>query len=147
MQFDLSKEEKRALRVNKIKISDIPTLTCAQLLEVLSCDAQRAQCLIASGTFQLIPSIGQKLAHTLVGLGFYQLDDLKMMDGATLFDEYEKKIGFRVDPCVEDQFRLVVYVANCGHADKQWWNFTRERKIFRNAYGYPETRPTLSELE
>ena len=36
MQFDLSKEEKRALRVNKIKISDIPTLTCAQLLEVLS---------------------------------------------------------------------------------------------------------------
>jgi hypothetical protein len=56
--------------------------------------------------------------------------------------KYERKKGFTVDPCVEDQFRLVVYYANTHDAKKTWWDFTEERKKFRLENGYPADRPT-----
>lgn len=51
------------------------------------------------------------------------------------------KKGVWVDPCVEDQFRLVVHYANHPNSKHNWWNFTPERKAFREKNGYPSTRP------
>ncbi len=63
------------------------------------------------------------------------------MHGADLLNAYEKKLGRRVDPCVEDQFRLVVHHANNRGCKKQWWDFTAERKVYRAKNGYPADRP------
>jgi hypothetical protein len=64
-----------------------------------------------------------------------------------LIDEYELKKGYFTDPCVEDQFRLVVNFANIRDTSKVWWDFTEERKKFRLKYGYPKTRPQKSWVE
>ena len=91
--------------------------------------------------FQSIQSIGLKLAEDLVFLGYYSISELKFKDGAKLIDEYEHRKGFRVDPCVEDQFRLVIDYASTNGNTKNWWNFTDMRKQFRKENGYPIDRP------
>ncbi len=75
------------------------------------------------------------------------LSELKEKDGAKLTDEYEQKKGYWIDPCVEDQFRLVVNFATTNDAKKTWWNFTEERKKFRNENGYPICRPQKAWFE
>jgi hypothetical protein len=91
--------------------------------------------------------VGIKFAEDLVFLGLYSLNELKQKDAAQLTDEYELKKGYWIDPCVEDQFRLVVYFANTNDQTKTWWNFTEERKKFRAENGYPKTRPTTAWFE
>ncbi len=59
----------------------------------------------------------------------------------------EKKKGYRTDPCVEDQFRLAVYFAKTKDYTKKWWNFTLERKQYREKFGYPKDRPELNWYE
>jgi len=82
-----------------------------------------------------------KIAKDLVFLGYYSLNELKQKDGAKLTDEYEQKKGYWIDPCVEDQFRLVVNFANTNDTNKTWWDFTEERKKYRFENGYPASRP------
>ncbi len=94
--------------------------------------------------FQTIPSIGPKFARDLVSLGYYSIDDLHGKDGAALFDELELKKGFWTDPCVEDQFRLAVYHAQHRGSNKNWWDFTAERKAYRAQHGYPAERPATA---
>jgi hypothetical protein len=88
-----------------------------------------------------------KRAEDLVFLGYYSLNELKQKDGAKLTDEYEQKKGYWVDPCVEDQFRLVVHFANTHDTQKTWWDFTEERKKFRTEKGYPKGRPQKAWFE
>jgi len=75
-------------------------------------------------------------------MGFYSLRDLKDKDGARLVEAYEQKMGYWVDSCVEDQFRLAVDFARHHDKSKRWWDFTQERKTYRTRYGYPTDRPT-----
>lgn len=112
-----------------------------ELEAMLDLSFERAREIHALAEFQTIPSIGIRFAEDLVFIGCYSIDDLKGRSGAALVDEYERKKGYSVDPCVEDQFRLAVYYAHTHDATKHWWDFTEERKVYRSEKGYPANRP------
>ncbi|MEM6632257.1 MAG: helix-hairpin-helix domain-containing protein [Bacteroidota bacterium] len=141
-KLNLSHAERKYLRRHKIKIQDILTYAPDELEPLLHVSPQRAKELHALAVFQQISSIGIKFAEDLIFLGFYSLDELAGEDGAKLTDAYEKRKGYRIDSCVEDQFRLAVYVANTQDYSKTWWDFTAERKQFRAEKGYPKDRPS-----
>jgi hypothetical protein len=147
IKLPLTDVEKANLRKNKIKISDILDFATDELEVLLNSTTERAKEIYALAEFQTVPSVGIKFAEDLVFLGYYSLDELKNKDGAQLTDEYELKKGYRTDPCVEDQFRLVVNFANTHDTKKTWWDFTDERKKFRNENGYPKSRPQKSWVE
>ena len=133
--------ELKKLRKLKIKKSEIHLHEIELLQKLLDTSKIRAMELSALSEFQRLPSIGIRFAHDLIGMGYYSLKDLKRKDGAKLTNQYELQKGVWVDPCVEDQFRLVVYFANHPDSKLNWWNFTPERKAFREKNGYPSTRP------
>jgi Pathogenicity locus len=141
IKLPLTDIEKANLRKNKIKIANIPDFATDELEVLLNATTERAKKIYALAEFQSVPSIGIKFAEDLVFLGYYSLNELKNKDGAKLTDEYERKKGFWIDPCVEDQFRLVVNYANTNDTKKTWWNFTEERKKYRFENGYPASRP------
>ncbi|RTE03066.1 helix-hairpin-helix domain-containing protein [Paenibacillus whitsoniae] len=133
----LTAQERKELRKNKIRLSDIDKMEVTELSFILQISEVRAMELKASSEFQRVPSIGPAFAKDLMKLRFYQLDELKEKDGARLFEKLEELYKARIDPCVEDQCRLIVFYANQPDSDKQWWDFTEERKNYRRAYGYP----------
>lgn len=141
IKLPLTDIEKAILRKNKIKIANILDFATDELEVLLNTTTERAKRIYALVAFQSVPSIGIKFAEDLVFLGYYSLNELKNKDGAKLTDEYERKKGFWIDPCVEDQFRLVVNYANTNDTKKTWWNFTEERKKYRFENGYPASRP------
>ncbi|MEI7585692.1 helix-hairpin-helix domain-containing protein [Runella sp.] len=141
IKLPLTDIEKVNLRKNKIKIANILDFATDELEVLLNSTTERAKEIYALAEFQTIPSIGIKFAEDLVFFGYYSLNELKQKDGAKLTDEYEQKKGYWIDPCVEDQFRLVVNYANTNDTKKMWWNFTEERKKYRFENGYPASRP------
>ena len=141
IKLELSDTERKNLRKNKIKKSEILAYSPNELSELLNISTLRAKELFALADFQRIPSIGIEFAKDLIFLGYYSIRDLKSQEGAELTNQYEKKKGFKTDPCVEDQFRLVVYFAKTEDYSKRWWDFTNKRKNFRNEFGYPTDRP------
>jgi len=141
IKIPLTDIEKAHLRKNKIKIAEILDYASDELEVLLNATTERAKEIYALAEFQTVPSVGIKFAEDLVFLGYHSLNELKQKDGAKLTDEYEQKKGYWVDPCVEDQFRLVVNFANTNDTKKTWWDFTEERKKFRNENGYPKSRP------
>lgn len=147
IKLPLTTVEKATLRKNKIKIQDLLNFATDEIEVLLNASTERAKEIYALAEFQTVPSIGIKLAEDLVFLGYYSLNELKTKNGATLTDEYELKKGFWTDPCVEDQFRLVVNYANTHDTNKTWWDFTAERKKFRSENGYPINRPQKSWVE
>jgi hypothetical protein len=147
IKLPLTDIEKANLRKNKIKIANILDFATDELKVFLNSTTERAKEIYALAEFQTVPSIGIKFAEDLVFLGYYSLNELKNKDGAKLTDEYEQKKGFWTDPCVEDQFTLVVNFANTNDTKKTWWNFTEERKKFRTENGYPKSRPQKSWVE
>ncbi|OLY94684.1 Pathogenicity locus [Cnuella takakiae] len=147
MKLPLTAIEKASLRKNKIKIANVLDFATDELEVFLAATPERAKEIYALAEFQTVPSVGIKFAEDLVFLGYYSLNELKNKDGAKLTDEYELKKGFWTDPCVEDQFRLVVHYANTNDIKKTWWDFTEERKKFRTKYGYPTSRPQKAWFE
>jgi hypothetical protein len=141
IKLPLTAIEKANLRKNKIKIANLLDFTKDELEVLLKTTTERAQEIYALAAFQTVPSIGIKFAEDLVFLGYYSFNELKRQDGAKLTDEYEMKKGYWIDPCVEDQFRLVINYANTNDPKKMWWDFTEERKKFRLENGYPPNRP------
>lgn len=141
IKVPLSDSEKQALKLNKLKLIDISTYAVDELEVLLGVTFERAREIYAYVEFQSIPSVGVRFAEDLISLGYYSVAELKGKDGAILTDEFEQLKGYWIDPCVEDQFRLVVYYANTKDASKKWWDFTEERKKFRSENGYPSTRP------
>src|SRR5205807_166486 len=108
---------------------------------VLQAPLIRAMEIKALAEFQLVPSVGIKFAHDLISLGYYSLDELKTKDPVQLYQALEKHIDAWADPCLEDQFRLVVHYANDRSGKKNWWDFTGQRKAYRQMNGYPPDRP------
>ena len=147
IKLPLTDVEKTNLRKNKIKISNILEYTIDELDVLLNSTNKRVKEIYALSEFQTIPSVGIKFAEDLVFLGYFSIKELKQKNAAKLIDEYEQKIGYWVDPCVEDQFRLVVNFANTNDLTKMWWNFTQERKEFRTKNGYPKNRPQKAWFE
>lgn len=144
IKLPLTDQEKASLKNYKIKKADIFDYSSDELEVLLNSTPERAKTIYALAEFQTIPSIGIKFAEDLVFLGYYSLSALKNKDAVKLTDQYEQKKGYWVDPCVEDQFRLVVHFAKTNDLSKTWWNFTEERKKFRLENGYPVNRPTLA---
>ncbi|CAL65910.1 conserved hypothetical protein [Christiangramia forsetii KT0803] len=147
IKLELSKNERKGLRKNKIKKSEILEYASDELAVLLNISDLRAKEIYALADFQRIPSIGIELAKDLVFLDFYSVQELNGESGAVLTDRYEKKKGYKIDPCVEDQFRLVVNFAKNKDYSKKWWDFTDERKRYRTDFGYPENRPKVNWTE
>jgi len=141
IKLPLTDIEKANLRKNKIKIANILDFATDELEALLNATTERAKEVYALAEFQSVPSIGIKFAEDLVFLGYYSLNELKNKDGAKLTDEYERKKGYWIDPCIEDQFRLVVNFANTNDTTKTWWDFTEERKKYRLENSYLANRP------
>jgi hypothetical protein len=147
IKLPLTDIEKANLRKNKIKIANILDFAIDELEVLLNATTERTKEIYALTEFQTAPSVGIKFAEDLVFLGYYSLKELKHKDGAKLTDEYEQRKGFWTDPCVEDQFRLIVNFANTNDTKKMWWDFTEERKRFRIENGYPTNRPQKAWFE
>jgi AraC-like DNA-binding protein len=133
--------ERRKLRTHKIRVKEIHHHPVKQLQEILDVSKIRAMELYALSEFQSVPSVGIRFANDLVSLGYYSLKQLKAEDPTTLLAKFERQLGVWSDPCVEDQFRLVVHYARNPGSKKNWWDFTAERKAYREANGYPASRP------
>jgi len=109
---------------------------------MLHVSRERARLIKALAEFQIVPSIGIKLAEHLVHqLHLYSLEEIRQKNGAELFDELEQKLGVWTDSCVEDQIRCVINYANNPGSNKQWFDFTNDRKAYRQTYGFPKDRP------
>ncbi len=147
IKLPLTDAEKVRLRMHKIKMANILDFAVDELEVLLQASPERAKEIYALAEFQTVPSVGIKFAEDLVFLGYFSLSELKDQDGAKLTDAYELKKGFWTDPCVEDQFRLIVYTAKTNDTKKTWWDFTAERKKFRAENGYPESRPQKAWFE
>lgn len=141
IKLDLLPAERSKLRANNIRFADISAYSAEELSELVHVPVIRAMEILALVEFQKIPSIGIKFAKDLISLGYYSLSDLKDHDGALLINDLEQHTGRWIDPCVEDQCRLVVYYANTKDETKRWWHFTEERKKYRLQHGYPASRP------
>ncbi|WP_231572536.1 helix-hairpin-helix domain-containing protein [Halobacillus sp. BBL2006] len=82
--------------------------------------------------FQTVPSIGYKLAEKWVfKLDIFSLSEIKDKNAPQLFDQLVKQLGVWTDSCVEDQIRCVINYANDPESSKQWFDFTKERKAYR----------------
>ena len=137
----LTSSEKATLRSQGIKLKDIASSSVELLRSALKTSTVRAMEIKALSEFESIPSVGSKFAHDLVSLGYYSLDQLKNKKPAKLYGELELMIGAWADPCLEDQFRLVVHYANNPTSKMNWWDFTTERKKYREKHGYSSKRP------
>jgi AraC-like DNA-binding protein len=140
-RLDILISEKRKLRENKVKLSEIHHHSVENLRAILGISKIRAMELKALSEFQTIPSIGIRFALDLISLGFYSIQELKGKDPAKLIDRLERQLGAWIDPCVEDQMRLCTHYAEHFDNRMNWWDFTKERKAFRQQYGHPANRP------
>ena len=147
IKLGLTPAEQKRRRANKIKSSEISEYLVDDLVTLLDIPKARAMEIHALAEFQSVPSIGVKFAQDLISLGYYSLDELKDKDGAKLTEDLEFRTGTWIDPCVEDQCRLVVDYANNHDDRKKWWNFTEERKRYRIENGYPANRPKKAWFE
>ncbi|MGO4539118.1 helix-hairpin-helix domain-containing protein [Paenibacillus sp. 2TAB19] len=142
-KLPLTDDERKRLRTLKIKLAQIADYSPSEMAGSLDISEDRASLLCALAQFQRVPSIGPSLAHNLVELGFHTLQDIKDggEGGEELVNRLEKLHGVWMDPCVEDVMRLAVHHAHHPGSDKQWWDFTAERKAYRSENGYPADRP------
>lgn len=147
IKLDLLPIEKSRLKANKIKVLDIPNYSSKELSGLLDVPTIRAMEIIALVEFQCIPSIGIMFAKDLISMGYYSLEELKEKNGAKLIEELELLSGCWIDPCVEDQFRLIVEYANHQDKSKRWWDYTKDRKKYRLENGYPANRPKKAWFE
>ena len=144
MQLNLTPAERTALRRAKRKQSDLAHAEPREIAGELSFTLQRARELVGLATFQSIKSIGPAFARDLIEMDIFSLDEIRDRTGAELVDEHERRLGYTTDPCVEDQFRRVLHYAHTGDNSLSWFDFTAERKAYRDEHGYPNDRPTVA---
>ncbi|MFJ7734471.1 helix-hairpin-helix domain-containing protein [Lysinibacillus sp. NPDC097231] len=144
----LTQNEKTKLRKSKVKISKVHTFSIDKLVQMMDISVEKARIIKGLAEFQNVPSIGYKLAEKLVyKLNIYSLNEIKDKNGADLFDELEQRLNVWTDSCVEDQIHCVINYANDSNSSLQWFDFTNERKNYREKVGYPETRPKTAWYE
>jgi Pathogenicity locus len=142
-KLPLTDEERRSLRGEKIRLKEIKDHSPKELVERLGIPLERARYLVGMSIFQQVPSIGPNMAHNVVeDLQFYTFAEIKDEKGEDLIIALEKKYGVWMDPCVEDSLRCVVHHARHPDSEKNWWDFTADRKAYRAEHGYPTDRPT-----
>jgi hypothetical protein len=142
-KLPLTDEERSSLRREKIRLKEIESYSPEDLSEQLQISLERARYLVGMSIFQRIPSIGPNMAHNVVeDLQFHSYQEIKEEKGEDLIIKLEKKYGVWMDPCVEDSLRCVVHHARHPDSEKNWWDFTAERKEHRKKHGYPSDRPT-----
>ena len=147
-KLPLTQNEKTKLRKAKVKISEVHMFNIDQLVQMMDISVERAMIIKGLAEFQNVPSIGYKLAEKLVyKLNIYSLEEIKDKNGAELFNELERRLNVWTDSCVEDQIRCVINYANDSNSSLQWFDFTNERKHYREKVGYPETRPKTAWYE
>lgn len=141
IDLELSAEEKLALKNQRISQKALQDYAPDEIAALLGASPDRAMELQALAEFQSIPSLGIGFAKELIAQGYYSLEQLKGKSAVQLFDAFEKHCGCWADPCVEDSYRLLVHYI--GHRDdtKRWWDFTAERKAYREKFGFPADRP------
>jgi hypothetical protein len=147
IKLNLLPYEQSRLKTHKIRIRDISQYPTEELSTLLQISKSRAAELKALVEFQSIPSIGIKFAMDLISMGYYSLEELKDKEGSKLIEALELQNGTWIDPCVEDQCRLVVHYAKHKDNSKKWWDFTEERKKYRAENGYPANRPKKAWFE
>ncbi|GEL76439.1 helix-hairpin-helix domain-containing protein [Tenuibacillus multivorans] len=132
VKLDLQDEERQKLRDAKIMLKDMHLISPIELSKAIQCTFERARYVIGLATFQRIPSIGYRMAYNFVHyLNIYSLNEIRDEDPAQLFDRFERIVGESIDPCVEDQIRCVIHHANYPGSEKLWYDFTEERKAYR----------------
>jgi Pathogenicity locus len=142
-KLPLTDEERTSLRREKIRLKEINTYSPEELGKRLGIPLERARYLVGMSIFQQVPSIGPNMAHNVVeDLQFHTFEEIKDEKGEDLIIALEKKYGVWMDPCVEDSLRCVVHHARHPGSEKNWWDFTAERKAYRAEHGYPTDRPT-----
>lgn len=146
-KLPLTPEERSSLRSSKIKLNEISQMDVGVLAKALNSATNRAEYLRGLAIFQSIPSIGPKLAHLVIDLGYYSFEAVKHETGVELTNRAEEQFGYWMDPCVEDSLRCVVHHANHPESDKKWFDFTEERKKYRKQHGYPALRPRIAWYE
>ncbi|MFC4775871.1 helix-hairpin-helix domain-containing protein [Paenibacillus sp. GCM10023252] len=132
------------MKSSKLKLSHIASLTVQQLTQFLQVTPARASYLRGLAQFQIIPSIGPKIAERVVSMGYFSLDELQGVDPVDLTNRMELHLGCWEDPCVEDAMRCIVHHASHPGNELSWFDFTAERKQYRSQHGYPATRPTTA---
>jgi Pathogenicity locus len=141
-KLPLTDEERSSLRREKIRLKEIKHYSPEELGKRLGIPLERAHYLVGMCIFQQVPSIGPNMAHNVVeDLQFYTFEEIKVEKGEDLIIALEKKYGVWMDPCVEDSLRCVVHHARHPESEKNWWDFTAERKAYRSEHGYPSDRP------
>jgi hypothetical protein len=147
-KLPLSQEEKQILRKNKIKLSDFHKLKIEEIKDLFGVSNERAKTLKSLSEFQQVPSISHELAFKLVNhLGYYNLEQIKTEIWTEVFHNLELKLGCWTDSCVEDQIICIIHYANFPESEKQWFDFTTERKLYRQQHGYPTSRPKVAWYE
>ena len=141
IQLDLTAEEKKTLKLKKVAIKNLHNYAPDEVARLLASDEKRTMEIQALMEFQSIPSLGYNFASELIAQGYYSLEQLRGKDAVALFDAYEKYCKAWADPCVEDSYRLLVHFIEHRDESKRWWDFSKERKEYRLAHGFPADRP------
>jgi hypothetical protein len=147
INYELSTAEKQILKQEKVTQQMLQNYAPDEIASLLGATLQRAKELSALAEFQRIPSLGIGFAKELISQGYYSLDELKGKSAVNLFHAFEKHCSCWADPCVEDSYRLLVHYIEHRDETKRWWNFTAERKAYREVYGFPADRPKTAWYE
>ena len=147
IDFELSAEEKQKLKAKKISQKMLRDYAPDEIAAMLDASPERARELTALAEFQSIPSLGIGFARELMQQGYYSLEQIKGKSAVELFDAYERHCGCWADPCVEDSYRLLIHYIEHNDEGKRWWNFTHERKAYREQFGFPADRPLTAWYE
>jgi hypothetical protein len=147
IDYELSADEKQTLKERKVSQKALQDYAPDEIAAILGATPQRGKELQALAEFQSIPSLGLGFARELMAQGYYSLGQLRGKTAVGLFDAFEKHAGCWADPCVEDSYRLLVHYIEHRDESKRWWNFTGERKAYREQHGFPADRPKTAWYE
>jgi hypothetical protein len=131
INYRLTTAEKQILKTKKINQKQLQDYAPDEICTLLEASPQRGKELNALSEFQSIPSLGINFAEELISQGYYTLGQLKGKSAVELFDAFEKHSNAWADPCVEDSYRLLVHYIENRDETKRWWDFTAERKSYR----------------
>ncbi|QXV63974.1 Pathogenicity locus [Mucilaginibacter sp. 21P] len=143
----LTVAEKQHLREQKISLKILSGYAIDEIASILQASPERAKELHALHEFQSIPSLGVGFAKELILQGYFSIEQLRGKEAVELFDAYEKHCCCWADPCVEDSYRLLVHYIEHKDGSKRWWDFSKDRKAYRAAYGFPADRPETAWYE
>ena len=73
-----------------------------------------------------IPGIGKSISRNLFDIGIRRVGDLRNKNPEKLYEQSNKLVGARQDPCLLYTFRCAVYFAKTKNPKPEllkWWNW------------------------